>query len=313
MSKRAFQAFTLAVACYYAGLRVPASVRTYSNAGPFRPEPDRACFVPLGLRDTALPPALASVAAFGLTSGGCPLPGAVPMPPPPAVAGAGAVCTRLPAAAAADGYFFETGVGGESDDADPVRWEVKAANGGVDDDGANRSGVRDAGNGTEWQSVGASAWELWYTGQLHLYPNLPYPTPRGGGVRLELAAAPGWAWCLVWLASQVVQLLCFAALAVAGAARREGWAQVILAGGYGLFTVLTLTAALGYLASGRLREAVQYFVSVVPGGLLSAGAAVAGRHILSVFAVVALSYCAVQVLSTLIMSLIYFDCIPFLY
>jgi hypothetical protein len=235
------------------------------------------------------------MAAFGLTRGGCQLPGAVSMPPPSAFAGAGAVCTKLPAAAAADGYFFETGIGGDGDDADPVRWEVKVANGGGDD-GTNRSGVRDAGNGTEWQSVGASAWELWYTGQLHLYPNLPYPTPRGGGARLEFAAAPGWAWCLVWLASQIVQLLCFAALAAVGAARREGWAHLILAGGYGLIAALNFTAALGFLASGRSREAAQYFASVVPGAVMSAGTAFAGRYILSVFAVAAVAFYAIQVL-----------------
>ena len=58
---------------------------------PFSLEPDRACFVPLSLRKPALPPARARVAAFGLTSGGCPLPGAIAMPPPPVIAGAGAV------------------------------------------------------------------------------------------------------------------------------------------------------------------------------------------------------------------------------
>jgi hypothetical protein len=295
MSKRVFQAFTFAIACYYGALRVPAGLRTYSNAGSFHPEPDRACFVPLGLRDPALSPVRASVAAFGLTQGGCPLPGAVSMPPPSAFAGAGAVCKQLPAAAAADGYFFETGIGADGDDADPVRWEVKVANGG-DDDGSNRSDVRDGGNGTEWQSVGASAWEMWYTGQLHLYPGLPYPTPRGGGARLELTTAPGWAWCLVWLASQIVQLLCFALLAAAGAARREGWAHWILAGGYGLAAALILTAALGFLASERSREAAQYFANVVPFAVMSAGAALAGRHILSVFAVAAVAFYANQVL-----------------
>jgi hypothetical protein len=250
--------------------------------------------VPLGLRNPALQPARTRVAAFGLTGRGCPLPGAVSMLPPPAVTGAGAVCTRLPAAAAADGYFLVTGFGGDGDDADPVRWEVKVASGGGDDDSGNSSVVIEGWNGIEWRSVGASAWELLYTGQLHLYPSLPYPTPSGGGARLEVAVTTGWEWCLVWLASQIVQLLCFAALAAVGAAGREGWAQGILAGGYGLASALTVTAALGFLSSGRSREAVQYFVSVVPGAVLSIGAALAGRRILSVFAAVAVSYCVVQ-------------------
>ena len=194
------------------------------------------------------------------------------MPPPPVVAGAGAVCVRLPSAIPADGYFFETGVGGDGDDADPVRWVVKVAYGGGSDNGSNSSGVGDGENGTEWQSVGASAWELWYTGQLHLYPDLLYPTPRGGGARLELTAAPGWEWCVAWLASQVVQLLCFATLAAAGAARRESWAQGILAGGYGLTSALNTAAALGFVASGRSREAAQYALSILPGAVLSVGA-----------------------------------------
>ncbi len=299
MSKRAFQALTFAVACYFAGLRVPASARTLSSAGPFRPDPDRACFVPLGLRDPALPPARARVAAFGLTSGGCALPSrAMSMPPPPAVADAGAVCVLLPIAAPADGYFFETGVGGGGDDADPVRWVVKVANGGGGDNRSDSSGVGDGGNGTEWQSVGASAWELWYTGQLRLYQDLPYPTPRGGGARLDLTAAPGWEWCVAWMASQVTQLLCFAGMSAAGASRREGWAQWILAGGYGLTSALNTAAALGFSASGRSREAAMYWLYVLPGALLGFGTAVAGRHILSVFATVAISYCIMQARET---------------
>jgi hypothetical protein len=294
LSKRAFQALGVAVACYFGGLRLPAGISTFLNGCPFGLEPDRACFIPLSLRKAALPLASARVAAFGLTSGGCPLPGAISMPPPPIIAGAGAVCTRLPAPVSADGYFLETGVDGDGDAADPVQWVVKAVNGGGGDTGSNSTRITGEEDWAKWQSVGASAWELWYTGELRLYPGLSYPTPSGGSVRLELAVAPGWEWCIGWPVSQGVQMLCFAALAVAGTAGREGWAQVILAGGYGLFVALNVTAALGLGTSGRWREAVQYWLSLVPGAVLSIGAALRGRHILSVFATVAVSYCIVQ-------------------
>jgi hypothetical protein len=274
-------------------------VQTYSHAGPFLPEPDRACFVPLGLRNPALPLARARVAAFGLTKGGCPISGAVLMQPPIAVAGAGAVCILFPAPVSSEGYFVETGVGGDGDDADPVQWAVKVANGGGGGDSEARDSTGADGasekSATKWQKVGASAWELWYTGELHLYSALSYPTPRGGAVRLEVTAAPGWEWCIGWPVSQAVQLLCFAALGVAGAIGRESLAPGLLAGGYGLLVALNATAAAGLLASDRLREAAQYWLSLVPAAVLSVGAALAGKHILSVLAAVAVLYFIVQV------------------
>jgi hypothetical protein len=294
ISKRAFQALTLAVACFFAGLRIPASISAYSSTGQFRPAPDRACFVPLGLRDPALPPTRARVTAFGLTKGGCSLSEAVSLPPLPAVAGAGSVCVQLPAAAVADGYYFETGVGGDGDDADPVRWVVKIANGSCCSDCGKACADEDMKNGTNWQTVGASAWELRNTGQLRLYPSLPFPVPKGGGVRVAVTIAPDWEWCIVWLVSQIVQLLCFVALAAAGAAQRECWGRTILAGGYGLTVILIATAAVGYLISGRSREGAQHFLGNVPGAVLSAGVAVAERHLLSVFTVVAVLYCVAQ-------------------
>jgi hypothetical protein len=185
MSKRVFQALVVAIATYYAALRLPASYKAITAPSPILDGAAAAhvCLLPLALRDPSLPPARARISAFGLTVSGCVVPGALPAPAP---AGAdGAICVRLlpeaaSAARGADGFYFDTGVGGDGDAADPVRWIVKAAAlapgagaGPVGESPALNASGSDAWDGPLWRPVGASEWQVPRLGRprIHLLPH----------------------------------------------------------------------------------------------------------------------------------------------
>jgi hypothetical protein len=185
MSKRGFQALVVAAATYYAALRLPTSYRVITGPSPILDGAAAAhvCLLPLALRDPSLPPARARISAFGLTVSGCVVPGALPAPAP---AGAdGAICVRLlpeaaSAARGADGFYFDTGVGGDGDAADPVRWIVKAAAlapgagaGPVGESPALNASGSDAWDGPLWRPVGASEWQVPRLGRprIHLLPH----------------------------------------------------------------------------------------------------------------------------------------------
>ena len=65
---------------------------------------------------------------------------------------------QLLPAAPADGYYFDTGEGGDGDGADPVRWVVKALTTAGENDLNQSNGG--PWNESRWQAVGASAWQV---------------------------------------------------------------------------------------------------------------------------------------------------------
>ena len=68
------------------------------------------------------------------------------------------MCVQLPrtAKSTADGYYFDTGEGGDGDGADPVRWIVMTSGGERDLNHSDEG----AWNGSGWQAVGASTWQV---------------------------------------------------------------------------------------------------------------------------------------------------------
>ena len=85
-------------------------------------------------------------------------------------------------------------------------------------------------------------------------------------------------------------MFCFAALAVAGAAGRGGWAVTIFAWSFSTVVALELVASLGYVAGGQRRDAGLYFTMILPPLVLVVGLVVAERRILYIFAACAAFY-----------------------